>query len=80
MTPSKKSILLIFGNRNQEVDIPDFLKEPQETRVTITEPVLQEVMRHKYHKGIIVGWMRGFLVGSLVPLIIGAVLRILGII
>lgn len=64
----------MFDNKTQEVDIPDFLKKPQETRVTIAEPILQEFMRHEYRKGIIIGWMHGFLTGILVPLIIGVVL------
>ena len=38
--------------KHKEVDIPDFLKKPQETRVTITESVLQESMRHEYYKWI----------------------------
>lgn len=80
MTPPKRPMPIMFGNKNQEVDIPDFLKKPQETRVTIAEPVLQEFMRHEYRKGIIAGWMQGFLTGILVPLIIGAVLMTLGII
>lgn len=80
MSVPKQPRPTMFGNKNQEVDIPYFLKKPQETRVTITEPVLQEFMRHEYRKGIIAGWMRGFLTGILVPLIIGAVLTTLGII
>jgi hypothetical protein len=80
MTPPKQPRPIMFGNKNQEVDIPDFLKKTPETRVTITEPVLQEFMRHEYCKGIITGWMRGFLTGILVPLTIGAILMTLGII
>lgn len=70
MTPSKQSI----------VDIPDFMNKPQEARVTITESVLQEHMRHEYYKGINTGWMCGFLTGTIVTLIIGAVLITLSII
>lgn len=76
--------LSMFGNRNNEVDnevdIPDFLKRPQDTRVIITELVLQEFMRHAYRKGVIAGWACGFMTGILVPLIIGAILISLGII
>lgn len=68
------------SDKNQEVDIPDFLKKPQEARVTITERILQEFIRHEYHKGIIAGWMCGFLTGILTTLVIRAVLMILGII
>lgn len=80
MSVSKQSSPTMFGNKNREIDIPDFLKRPQEARVTITEPVLQKFMRHEYRKGIIAGWMQGFLIGILVPLIIVAVLMTLGII
>ena len=68
-----------LSSKNNEVDIPDFLKTPQEKRVTITEHILQEFMHHEYRKGIIAGWARGFLTGILVPLIIGAILMALGI-
>ena len=69
MIPSKQSI----------IDIPDFMNKPQETRVTITESVLQESIRHEYRKGVIAGWMRGFLTGSLTTLVIGAILETIGI-
>lgn len=80
MTPPKPPRPIMFGNRNQELDIPDFLKKPQEARVTIAESVLQEFMQHEYRKGIIIGCMRGFLTGILVSLIIGTVLITMGII
>ena len=70
MTPQKQSI----------VDIPDFMKKPQETRMTVSETVLQELLKHAYRKGDIDGWMYGFLTGILVPLIMVAVLMKLGII
>ena len=70
MTPSKQSI----------VDIPDFLKKPQETRMIISEAVLQELLKHEYRKGDIDGWMRGFLTGSFVTSIIWAIAMTLGII
>lgn len=70
MTPPNQSI----------VDIPDFMKKPQETRMTIPETILQELLKHEYRKGDIAGWMRGFLTGILVPLIIGTILMTLGII
>ena len=70
MTPQKQSI----------VDIPDFMKKPQETRMTISETVLQELLKHEYRKGDIDGWMCGFFTGILVPLIMVAVLMTLGII
>lgn len=71
MTPSKQSI----------VDIPDFMNKPQETKAVLTtESVLQESIRHEYCKGVIAGWMRGFLTGIIVTLIIGTVLMTLGII
>ena len=67
--------------KHKEVDIPDFMKKPQETRAVLTtESVLQESLRHEYHKGIISGWMHGFLTGIIIPLIIGVVLMTLGII
>ena len=70
MTPQKQSI----------VDIPDFLKKPQETRAVLTtESVLQESMRHEYRKGVIAGWMRGFLTGILITFVIGAILETIGI-
>ena len=62
------------------VDIPDFMKKPQETRVTIAESVLQELLKHEYRKGDIDGWMRGFLTGSFVTSIIWAIAMTLGII
>ena len=62
------------------VDIPDFMKKPQETRVTIAESVLQELLKHEYRKGDIDGWMRGFLTGILIPLIVVTVLVTLSII
>ena len=66
--------------KHKEVDIPDFMKKSQETRMTISETVLQELLKHEYRKGDIDGWMCGFLTGILVPLIVVAVLMILGII
>lgn len=66
--------------KHKEVDIPDFMKKPQETRMTISETILQELLKHEYRKGNIDGWMCGFFTGILVPLIIVAVLMILGII
>lgn len=66
--------------KHKEVDIPDFMNKPQETRVTITESALQESMRHAYRKEVIAGWIRGFLTGILVMLIIGEVLMTRGII
>ena len=72
--------LSIFGNKNQGVDIPDFLKKPQEIKITIAEPVLQEFVQHEYRKGIITGWMHGLLTGTLVTLILGTALMTLGII
>lgn len=80
MTSQKQPIPLMFNNKNQEVDIPDFLKKPQETRREIAETVLQELLKHEYRKGNIAGWARGFLTGILVPLIIVAVLTTRGII
>lgn len=80
MSISRQSRLSIFGNKNQEVDIPDFLKRPQETRRIISETVLQEFIQHEYHKGIITGWAYGFLTGILILLIIEAILITLGII
>lgn len=65
--------------KHKEVDIPDFMKKPQETKTTISETVLQESLKHAYRKGNIAGWMSGFLTGSLVPLITVTVLMILGI-
>lgn len=69
----------MFGNKNQEVDIPDFLKKPQEIRRTISETVLQKLLKHEYRKGNIAGWTRGFLTGILVTLVIGAILETIGI-
>lgn len=67
--------------KHKEVDIPDFMKKPQETRAVLTtESVLQEYIRHEYRKGNIDGWMYGFFTGILAMLIIGAVLMTLGII
>ena len=66
--------------KHKEVDIPDFMKKPQETRMTISETILQELLKHEYRKGNIDGWMYGFFTGILVPLIIVAVLMTLGII
>ena len=67
--------------KHKEVDIPDFMKKPQETRAVLTtESVLQEYIRHEYRKGNIDGWMCGFFTGILVPLIIGTILMTLGII
>lgn len=71
MTQPKQSI----------VDIPDFMKKPQETRAVLTtESVLQEYMRHECCKEFIAGLICGFLTGILAMLIIGAVLMIPGII
>ena len=64
----------------KEVDIPDFLKKPQETRMTISEVILQELLNHEYRKGDIAGWARGFLTGILVTLVIEVILEALGII
>ena len=66
--------------KHKEVDIPDFLKKPQEARVTITESVLQESMRYECCKVFIAGLMCGFLTGILVMLILGEVLMTHGII
>lgn len=66
--------------KHKEVDIPDFMKKPQETRMTISETILQELLKHEYRKGNIDGWMCGFFTGILVPLIMMAVLMTLGII
>lgn len=79
MTPPKQPMPILFGNKNQEVDIPDFLKKPQETKRAITETVLQELLKHEYRKGDIAGWARGFLTGILTTLVIGAILETLGI-
>lgn len=79
MTPSKQPEPAMFGNKNQEIDIPDFLKKPQEIKRTISETVLQELLKHEYNKGNITGWMRGFLTGILVPLIIETILETTGI-
>ena len=62
------------------VDIPDFMKKPQETRMIISEAVLQELLKHEYRKGDIDGCMRGFLTGSFVTSIIWAIAMTLGII
>ena len=80
MNTPKQAIPIIFGNKNKEVDIPDFLKKPQEAARVISETVLQELLKHEYRKGNIDGWARGFLTGILVPLIIGMALMTLGII
>lgn len=77
--PLRRPMPMMFGNNNQEVDIPYFLKKPQETTRTISETVLQELLKHEYRKGNIAGWMCGFLTGILVPLTIGMVLMTLGI-
>lgn len=71
---------LFKKSKTQEVDIPDFLKKPQETRVTSIKLVLQKFIKQEYRKGVIAGWIRGFLTGILVSLIIGTVLITLGII
>lgn len=70
MTPPNPSI----------VDIPDFLKKPQEKSITVVESILQETLHQEYKHGIKAGLMCGFLTGILVSLIIGAVLITLGII
>ena len=79
MTLPKQLGPIIFGNKNQEVDIPDFLKKPQETTRIISETVLQELLKHEYRKGDIAGWIRGFLTGILITLVIGAILETIGI-
>ena len=61
------------------VDIPDFLKKPQETRKEISETVLQELLKHEYRKGDIAGWARGFFTGILITFVIGAILETIGI-
>ncbi len=80
MTPPRQPRPTMFGNRNQELDIPDFLKKPQEARVTIAESVLQETLHYEYKHGIKAGLICGFLTGILVSLIIGTVLMTMGII
>lgn len=79
MSVPKQPMPIMFGDKKQEVDIPDFLKKPQETRRAISETVLQELLKHEYRKGDIAGWMRGFLTGILITLVIGAILETIGI-
>ena len=80
MKTSRQPISILFGDKDKEVDIPDFLKKPQEAARVISETVLQELLKHEYRKGNIAGWAQGFLTGILVPLIIGIALMTLGII
>ncbi|MBR4891047.1 MAG: hypothetical protein IKY94_06500 [Lachnospiraceae bacterium] len=80
MTPPRPPMPILFGNKNQEVDIPDFLKKPQETKRTISDTILQELLKHEYRKGDIAGWARGFLTGILITLVIEAILETIGII
>lgn len=79
MTLPKQPKSAMFGNKNQEIDIPDFLKKPLETRRIISETVLQELLKHEYRKGNIAGWMSGFLTGILATLVIGAILETIDI-
>lgn len=62
----------------KDVDIPDFLKKPQEI-MTISETVLQELLKHEYRKGHIAGWTLGFLTGILITTVIEVILEALGI-
>lgn len=67
--------------KHKEVDIPDFMNKPQETRTVLTtESVLQDYIRHECCKEFIAGLICGFLTGILAMLIIGAILIIPGII
>lgn len=79
MSVPRQPMPSMFGNKNREVDIPDFLKKPQEATRTISETVLQELLKHEYRKGDIAGWARGFLTGILTTLVIGAILETIGI-
>ena len=65
--------------KHKEVDIPDFMKKPQETRREISETVLQELLKHEYRKGDIAGWARGFFTGIFITFVIGAILETIGI-
>lgn len=79
MSAPRQPMPIMFGDKNQEIDIPDFLNKPQETRRAISETVLQELLKHEYRKGDIAGWARGFLTGILITLVIGAILETIGI-
>lgn len=79
MSIPKQPMPIMFGNKNQEVNIPDFLNKPQEAKRTISETVLQELLKHEYIKGAMTGWKYGFLTGSLIMLVIATIFETLRI-